>query len=167
MAPKVDGIKGLVTLINNEERLYQRFVELTDQERMLIEKFKPSELISVSETRDKIVGEIAESVTRRREVEEKFLASRGGEPGESCTLSDIVRGYCTEDEKKVLEPRIKKFKDLVAISRRKASELARIVTSAMGMLGGTAAIVRSAGQEEVKGYSRKGGEVKKYHPNNT
>jgi len=163
MAAKVDNIKGLLALLDHEERLYHRLLELTDQERMLIEKFKPDELIPVAEARDKIVEDIAKSVTRRREAENRFLASRGGEPGENCTLSDIVRGYCTNDEKQIMEPRIRGFREIVGRTRRKASELGRLVSWAMGTLGGSAAIVRSAGQDEVKGYTRKGSEVKKYH----
>lgn len=163
MAAKVESIKGLLTLLDNEERLYHRLLELTEQERRLIEKFKPDDLIVVAETRDKVVEEIARSVARRREAEDRFLASRGGEPGENSTLSDIVRGYCSNEEKQVMEPRIRRFREIVGLTRRKATELARLVSWAMGTLGGSAAIIRSAGQDEVKGYTRKGSEVKKYH----
>jgi hypothetical protein len=163
MAPKVESIKGLLALLDNEERLYQRLVELTDQERNLIEKFKPTDLILASESRDQVVEEIAKAVALRREAEDRFLASRGGEPGENSTLTDIVRGYCTSDEKQVLEPRIIKFREIVGLARRKAGELGRLVSWAMATLGGSAAIVRSAGQDEVKGYTRKGSEVKRYH----
>jgi len=163
MAAKVESIKGLLTLLDNEERLYHRLLELTEQERRLIEKFKPDDLIVVAETRDKVVEEIARSVARRREAEDRFLASRGGEPGENSTLSDIVRGYCSNEEKQVMEPRIRRFREIVGLTRRKAIELARLVSWAMGTLGGSAAIIRSAGQDEVKGYTRKGSEVKKYH----
>jgi hypothetical protein len=163
MATKVESIKGLLTLLDNEERLYKKLVELTDQERTLIEKFKPTDLILASETRDQVIEEIAKSVARRREAEDRFLASRGGEPGENCTLTDIVRGYCTSDEKQVMEQRIMNFREVVGRARRKASELGRLVSWAMATLGGSAAIVRSAGQDEVNGYTRKGSEVKKYH----
>jgi hypothetical protein len=138
-------------------------IDLSEKERLLIEKFKPDDLILVAESREKVVEQIAIAVTHRREVEDRFLASRGGEPGENCSLSDIVRGYCTSEEKQMIEPRIKRFRELVALARRKASELGRLVTWAMGTIGGSAAIVRSAGQDEVKGYTRRGNEVKKYH----
>ena len=163
MVTKVESIKVLLSLLDNEERLYQRLVELTDQERTFVEKFKPNDLILVAESRDQVVEEIARAVARRREAEDRFLASRGGEPGENCTLTDIVRGYCTSEEKQVMDPRIRKFREIVGVARTKAGELSRLVSWAMATLGGSAAIVRSAGQDEVKGYTRKGNEIKKYH----
>lgn len=163
MGAKVENVKGLLALLEREERLYHKLIDLTEKERLLIEKFKPDDLVLVAESRDRVVEEIASAVARRREAEDRFLASRGGEPGENSTLSDIVRGYCTSEEKQIMEPKIKRFRELVGLARRKASELGTLVTWAMGTLGGSTAIVRSAGQDEVKGYSRKGSEVKKYH----
>jgi flagellar biosynthesis/type III secretory pathway chaperone len=157
-------IQILLKFLSYEEKLYKELVDVLDREKKVIESFTPDKLSALTQQRDNLTEQLSVEVQKRRKAQESFLASRGGEPGENSTLSEIVKNYCTKAEQALLEPRIKSFKSLVSDVLRKSNEFNKLVAWSIDIVGGSLSILRSVTQEEVKGYGRKGNELTRYHP---
>jgi hypothetical protein len=156
-------MEGLKALLVEEEQLYRKLLDLIDRERRFIEEFRPFEIEKIVKEREILTNKIAEHVTQRRTFEMEFLKGHGISDVAGYTLNRIIKEFGSDHEQRVYLPLVDRFKKLVTLVKRKTLDHSRLLATASSVLGATIAILRSSGEDEVRGYSRRGREIKKYH----
>lgn len=157
-------VTRLELALRDEERLYQSFLKLMQQEIDAVEKFTPVKIEKLTQKREEFLLSIAAAADGRITIQNEILQNMGVEPGENTKLSELVLLLPDGRRKEELRERVSEFKVLVEEVYRVAHQLNRLVGWSMSIVNGSLSIMRSCAVDEVKGYSRSGSQNSTYHP---
>ncbi len=136
--------------LEQECRLYQQYIDLLEQEKLSITKFKADKVELLTEKRTQLFESIKLILAKRLEIIKTLSGS------EKSRLTEVIRSNFNGTEAKQLMLAAKRLKQLTTKLKTQGMEFNQIVNFGLNVVNGTLSIYMSATQNVNKSYSKNG-----------